>query len=149
MGTDNKRLVTRKKDISKRFQVQINLEKILKSDIRNIYFKNIHISPDYLQQIKKNIFAMIRQLGPPTFFFHIYKCIASMESIGDYAIQFVQEREKRNQTETLENDGIDYLIRKDPVTCTHYYKHRINALKKLICHDEMFFERILDYYFVI
>jgi len=72
-----------------------------------------------------------------------------MESIGDYTIQFVQEREKRNQTETLENDGIDYLIRKDPVTCTHYYKHRINALKKLICHDEMFFERILDYYFVI
>jgi hypothetical protein len=68
MGTDKKRLVTRKKDISKRFQVQINLEKILKSDIRYIYFKNIHISPDYLQQIKKNIFVMIRQLGPPTFF---------------------------------------------------------------------------------
>jgi hypothetical protein len=68
MGVNKKRLVTRKKDISKRFQVQINLEKILKSDIGYIYFKNIHISPDYLQQIKKNIFAMIRQLGPPTFF---------------------------------------------------------------------------------
>jgi hypothetical protein len=36
-----------------------NLEKILKSDIGYIDFKNIHISPDYMQQIKKNIFAMI------------------------------------------------------------------------------------------
>jgi hypothetical protein len=45
-----------------------NFEKILKSDIGYIDFKNIHISPDYLHKIQKNIFAMIRQLGPPTFF---------------------------------------------------------------------------------
>ena len=25
-------------------------------------------SPNYLSQLRKNIFAMIRQLGPPTFF---------------------------------------------------------------------------------
>jgi hypothetical protein len=36
-----------------------NLEKILKSDIGYIDFKNIHISPNYLQQNKKNIFSMI------------------------------------------------------------------------------------------
>jgi hypothetical protein len=36
-----------------------------------------------------------------------------MESIGDYAIQIVQEQKKRNQIETLENGDIDYLIRKD------------------------------------
>jgi hypothetical protein len=45
-----------------------NLEKNLKSDIGYIDFKNIRISPDYLQQNKKIIFAMIRQLRPPTFF---------------------------------------------------------------------------------
>jgi hypothetical protein len=40
----------------------------MKSDIGYIDFKNIHTSPDYLQQNKKNIFAIIRQLGLPTFF---------------------------------------------------------------------------------
>jgi hypothetical protein len=36
-----------------------NLEKILKYDIGYIDFKNICISPDYLQQNKKIVFAMI------------------------------------------------------------------------------------------
>ena len=36
-----------------------NLEKILKFDIGYIDFKNIRISYDYLQQIKKNVFPMI------------------------------------------------------------------------------------------
>ena len=55
---------------------------------------------------------------------------------------------RKKQTDTLENDDIDYLIRKDPVTCTRYYRHRINALRQLICHDETFFGKISDYYFV-
>jgi hypothetical protein len=48
----------------------------------------------------------------------------------------------------LENDDIDYLIRKYPVTCTHYYRRRINSLRKFICHDETFFEKISNYNFV-
>jgi hypothetical protein len=54
--------------LAKDVKYKVNLEKILKSDIGYIDFKNIRISPDYLQQNKKTIFAMIRQLGPPTFF---------------------------------------------------------------------------------
>jgi hypothetical protein len=34
------------------------------------------------------------------------------------------------------------------VTCTCYYRHRINALRQLICHDETFFGKISDYFFV-
>jgi hypothetical protein len=34
----------------------------------------------------------------------------------------------------LENDDIDYRMRKELVTCTRYYRHRVNALRKLICH---------------
>jgi len=50
-----------RKLLAKYVKYKPNLGKILKSDIGYIDFKNIHISHDHLQQIKKNIFAMIRQ----------------------------------------------------------------------------------------
>jgi hypothetical protein len=59
-----------------------------------------------------------------------------------------RNRKRKKQTDTLENDDIDYLRRKYSVTCTRYYRHRVNSLRQLICHDEMFFEKISDYYFV-
>jgi hypothetical protein len=34
------------------------------------------------------------------------------------------------------------------VTCTQYYRHRINALRQWIFHDETFFGKILDYFFL-
>jgi hypothetical protein len=60
-----------------------------------------------------------------------------------------RKRKRKKQTNTLENDDIDYLIRKDPVTCTRYYRHNVNALRQLICHDETFFGKISNYYFLI
>lgn len=57
-----------RKLFAKDVKTKLNLEEILKSNIDYIDFKRIRISPDYCQQLKKNVFAMIRQLGPPTFF---------------------------------------------------------------------------------
>jgi hypothetical protein len=57
-----------------------------------------------------------------------------------------RNRKRKKETDTLENNDIHYLIRKDLVTCTHYYRHRINALRQLICHDETFFGKISNYY---
>jgi hypothetical protein len=45
--------------LAKDVKYKVNLEKILKFDIGYIDFKNIRVSPDYLQQNKKTIFAMI------------------------------------------------------------------------------------------
>jgi exonuclease III len=125
-----------------------NLEKILKSDIGYVDFKNIRISPDYLHQIQKNIFAMIRQLGPPTFFVTFTSAEHQWTPLVSTLIELYTNRGKQKCTQTLEDIDIDYLIRKDPVTCTRYYRHRINALKHLICHDETFFGKVVDYYFV-
>ena len=134
--------------LAKDVKYKVNLEKILKSDIGYIDFKNIHNSPHYLQQNKKNIFAMIRQLGSPTFFI----TFKSEEHCWDPLVAVIYDlhrnKERKKQTDTLENNDIDYLIRKDPVTCTRYYRHRINSLRQLICHDETFFGKISDYFFV-
>jgi hypothetical protein len=95
-----------------------NIEKILKYDTRYIDFKNIHISPDYLQQNKKNIFAMIRQLGPPPFFITFTSAKHHLGLLVTTVFALYRNGKRKKQTDTLENDDIDYLIRKDPVTCT-------------------------------
>ncbi len=46
----------------------VNLDKILKSDLGYKEWGYIRTSPDYLDHIRKYFFAMIKELGPPTFF---------------------------------------------------------------------------------
>ena len=55
---------------------------------------------------------------------------------------------KRKHIETIEKCDIDHLVRKDPVTCACYYRHRIHTLKQLLCHDETIYGKILVFYFV-
>jgi hypothetical protein len=102
--------------LAKDVKYRVNLEKILKSDIGYIDFKNIRISPYYLQQNKKTICAMIRQLGLPTFFI----TFTSVEKCWDPLVAIVYDlhrnRKCKKQTDTLENNDTDYLIRKYPVT---------------------------------
>ena len=46
------------------------LDKILQSHIGFRDLERLRTSPDYIQGLRKKLFAMIRQLGPPTFLLH-------------------------------------------------------------------------------
>jgi hypothetical protein len=91
---------------------------------------------------------MIQQLGLPTFFI----TFKSAENCWDPLVVVISNLHRnmkcKQQTNTVENNDIDYLIIKDPMTCTRYYRHIINTLRQLICYDETFFGKILDYFFV-
>jgi hypothetical protein len=87
-------------------------------------------------------------LGPPTFFITFTSAEHCWDPLVAMVFALYRNRKRKKQTDTLGNDDIDYLIRKDPVTCTHYYRDIINALRQLICHDETFFGKISDYFFV-
>jgi hypothetical protein len=130
--------------LAKDVKYKVNLEKTPKSNIRYIDFKNIHTSPHYLQQNKKSIFVMIWQLGPLTFFITFTSAEHCWDPLVAVIFDLHRNKKRKKQTDTLENNDINYLIRKDPVACTHYYRHRINALRQLICHDETFFRKISD-----
>jgi len=134
--------------LAKDVKYKPNLEKLLKSHIGYIDFKHIRISPDYHQQMQKHIFAMIRQLGPPTFFVTFTSAEHLWTPLVQTLTKLHSNRNKEKHIETIEECNIDYLVRKDPVTCTRYYRHKTNALKQLICQDSTFFGKILDYYFV-
>ncbi len=45
-----------------------NLDVILHFDLRYMDLLRLRTSLDYLSRLKKYVFAMIQQLGPPTFF---------------------------------------------------------------------------------
>ncbi|XP_059077054.1 uncharacterized protein LOC131876217 [Cryptomeria japonica] len=128
-----------------------NLEKLLKSDIGYVDFKRIRISLDYIHQLKKNVFAMIRQLGPPTFFL----TFTSAEQNWNALTSTLQELHNMHQSTLQQQEAYNInqidkfqLIKRDPVTCARYYRHRINALKKLISTDDSFFGNVLDYFSV-
>jgi hypothetical protein len=101
-----------RKLFSKDVKYKVNLKKILISDIGYIDFKNICISPDYLQQNKKTIFAMIRQLGLPTFFITFTSAENCWHPLVATTFDFHRNRKCKKQTDKLENNDIDYLTRK-------------------------------------
>jgi len=137
-----------RKLLAKDVKYKKNLEKLLKSDIGYIDFKHIRISPDYLQQMQKHIFAMIQQLGPPTFFVTFTSAEHRWTPLVETLTELHSNRNKKKHIETIKEYSIDYLVRKDPVTCTRCYRHKTDAMKQLICQDNTFFGQILYYYFV-
>jgi hypothetical protein len=48
--------------------IDVNLDKILKSDLGIWELNCIRTFPNYLDHLQKDLFAMIKQFGPPTFF---------------------------------------------------------------------------------
>jgi hypothetical protein len=57
-----------RKLVAKDVKSKPNLDRILKSEISYMDLRSIRTSPDYLLGLCRNLYAMIRQLGPPTFF---------------------------------------------------------------------------------
>ena len=125
--------------LAKDVKYKPNLEKLLKSHIGYIDFKHIRISPDYHQKMQKHRFAMIRLLGPPTFFVTFTSAEHLWEPLVQTLTKLHSNRNKEKYIETIEECNIDYLVRKDPVTCTRYYRHKTDALKQLIYQDNTIF----------
>ena len=89
---------------------------------------------------------MIRQLCPPTFFV----AFTSAEHLWSplcIALEQVTKSNKQNASDNLPTDTIDSLIRKHPVICGRYYRHRIVVLKNLLLKNEHIFGKVQDFFF--
>ena len=110
--------------------------------------KAIRTSLDCHHQMRNKQYAMIIQLGPPTFFVtfssieHIWKPLVN-------ALKHMKTKNKRMRQNEIGQDEVSLLIRDDPVTCARYYRNRINALRQLISHDHKYYGEIEDYFYVI
>ena len=94
---------------------------------------------------------MIRQLGPPNFFLTFTSVEQNCNGLTNTLQQLYNTHQSSQQKKPDITKDLDTyeLIRKDPITFVRYYRHRINALKKMILADPSFFGNITDYFSVI
>ena len=109
--------------------------------------KSIRTSLDYFLNLRRNLYAMIRQLGPPTFFVSFSSAEHCWKPLID-ALKHIKSKNKVAIENDIQEDEIETLIRNDPVTCVRYYRNRINALHQLISHDYKYYGKLKDYFFV-
>jgi hypothetical protein len=109
----------------------------------------VRSSPSYWETRKKEILAMIRQLGKPT----IFLTLSAGEKIWPELLQALMKL-NRNQNITLEEAyNLDEcektkLIRDDPVTCARYFDFKIQKFMQMLKSDSSIFEEfeVIDSY---
>jgi len=95
-----------------------NLDKILNSKLGCRELKSICTSPYYLHHPKKNVFAIIHQLGPLTFFV-TFTCAKSkwINLIETLIHELKYSHHISRPNIQHEDKDIFELIRGDPMTC--------------------------------
>ena len=107
-------------------------EKIVKYDDGYRIFKNIRSSPPYFEHKRKDLMAMIHQLGIPTLFI-------SLSAADTKWLELLQSIYKLTNKKNITHEQLEKmpwnekcnLISKDPGTCALYFNHRV---KKFIKH---------------
>ena len=107
------------------------IKNYLQTDNAKRFLQSIRSSPEYWSLRKKEIFAMIRQIGIPTFFITLSPAeidwielliiLKKIESNGD--IILTQE-----EAVNLERNERIELLKNDPVTTARYFENRVRSL---------------------
>ncbi len=83
---------------------------------------------DYFQ---KDVFTMIRQLGPPTFFMTFTTCVNNwpilIGTLKELYDQYIGENLGIKKDDSL---SIKEHVENDLVTYARYYKHKMNSFHK-------------------
>ena len=110
---------------------QGTLERLVHLDEGYKFLRALCGSPPYFQKAKKDIFAMIRQLGPATLFcsfssaetqwIHLLRILGKLVDDKDYS---------DNELENLNWEEKCRLIQSDPVTSAHHFDYQFNQFLK-------------------
>lgn len=103
------------------------------------------------QKDKKDIFALIRQLGIPTWF----TSFSAAETHWVHLLQILGQTVDKKQYTTEEVNKFDFfkkadLLRKDPVTCASHFDHQVQVfinqvLKSSVSH----IGKVLDFFYKV
>ncbi|CAB3991404.1 Hypothetical predicted protein [Paramuricea clavata] len=116
-----------------------SVNKLINLDEGFRVLRNLRGSPPYFERCKKDLFAMIRQLGKPTWFcsfsaaetrwIHLIKILGRLIDNKHYTDDEVKQMTWQKKSE---------LIQKDPVTCARNFEHMvqlfIHNFIKSSCH---------------
>ncbi|CAB3987819.1 ATP-dependent DNA helicase PIF1 [Paramuricea clavata] len=103
-----------------------SVNKLINLDEGFRVLRNLRGSPPYFERCKKDLFAMIRQLGKPTWFcsfsaaetrwIHLIKILGRLIDNKDYTDDEVKQMTWQKKSE---------LIQKDPVTCARNFEQMV------------------------
>ncbi|XP_026099002.1 uncharacterized protein LOC113070058 [Carassius auratus] len=122
-----------------------SLSKILNFDEGYKFLRPIRGTPPYWQSTQKDLFALVRQLGIPTFF----ASFSSADLRWPEMISTIIKQEGKN----LKADELDWsekcgLIRRNPVTAARMFDHRWHCfLRDVIMSSAQPIGKIVDYFY--
>ena len=115
------------------------LNKLVHLDESFRVFKNLRGSPPYFEKCRKDLFAMIRQLGNPTSFCSFSAAETRWSHLLKTLGGIVEKKEFTNdEIKQMTWEQKSDLIQKDPVTCARNFEHMIqlfirDVLKSSVC----------------
>ncbi|XP_073714001.1 uncharacterized protein [Misgurnus anguillicaudatus] len=122
-----------------------SLQKILKFDEGYKFLRPVRGTPPYWMSTQKDLFALIRQLGIPTFFASFSSADLRWPEMLNTIIK--QEGKQMNLDELAWGEKCE-LIRKNPVTAARMFDHRWHCfLKHVIMSPAEPIGKIKDYFY--
>ena len=124
-------------------------ESLVRLDEGYRIFKTIRNSPQYWENQKKEVFAMIRQLGLPTLFMSLS---ANDLHWSELIITLGKLIDKKDYTEALKSNTLSWdirsrLVQSDPVTCVRHFDHRVSQFIQTVLKSPQSPLGILEDYF--
>ena len=109
-------------------------ESLVRLDEGYRIFKTIRNSPQYWENQKKEVFAMIRQLGLPTLFLSLS---ANDLQWSELIITLGKLVDNKDYTAEIERNALSWetrsrLVQSDPVTCVRHFDHRVSQFIETI-----------------
>ena len=130
-----RRCKTKGKSYTAGFILKDNMgESLIRLDEGYRIFKTIRNSPQYWEQQKKDVFAMIRQLGIPTLFLSFS---ANDLHWSELVVTLGKLVDGTDYTEAVATDSLSWetrsrLVQSDPVTCVRHFDHRVSQFIQTI-----------------
>lgn len=125
------------------------VDKLIHLDEGFRVLRNLRGSPPYFERCKKDLFAMIRQLGNPTWFcsfsaaetkwIHLLKILGRIVEKRGYNDDEIKEMTWQQKSD---------LIQKDPVTCARNFEHMVQLfINDILKSDAMPIGEIVDFFY--
>ena len=134
IGLSIRRCKSRSQNMTARQLLQPDaFQKLVNLDEGYYIFRTIRNSPAYLEKRKKDIFAMIRQLGLPTWF----TSFSAADTKWPDLLRMIGKLVDKKHYSDIEIEEMDWsektrLLQSDPVTCSRYFDFRVSKFLNLV-----------------
>lgn len=125
------------------------LHNMVRLDEGYYIFRSLRNSPPYFEARKKDLFAMIRQLGLPTWFMSL----SAADTRWHDLLNILSQINNGHTLSKVDTDAMSWmektkLVQKDPVSCVRYFDHRVQEFINTVLksnHEPL--GKVVDYFY--